>query len=363
MTDQVQDQRFGPYAKQRLFRVLIDLVHTTPKLSWSGLADHITEWRKVKFQRQSFYRLRDGTLDDANIEIIIGYVEAQHDGAIRDRLHPDAIFDELAKPARDYYFHIPEANDIDEWNEQILDEFSGVYFCVPASDENCFMPTSYIRRWLQEETRHNKAGQLDMGKLNTFIQRRMILILQKTPYGYFYAAELPLSALASSSFQSSCQRVLYEGIGVISSNTIQVKLRDCLTRVAKTHSIVIGRKYQRSEQMPHGLSFHVYHNQKDVVSRWQTLSEGDVEDLKLEQHLSIASEFFLQGPVSEATTPLPNRRDHIMMTIANDYVYFRKPPDFLANLDLHFVLSELSDEFTIRKILENPLVIGTMYEH
>ena len=363
MTEHAQDQSYGPYAKQRLFRVLTDLVSTTQKLSWSALADRITEWRGVKFQRQSFYRLRDGSLDDANIEIIVTYFEAQHDNTIRERLHPDAIFDELARPARDYYFHIPDANDIDEWNEQILNEFSGVYFCVPSNDENCFMPTSYVRKWLHEETKHNKEGQLDKGKLNTWIMRRMVLILQSTPYGYFYCAELPLSALATSEFQSSCQRVYYEGVGIISSNTIQVKLRDCLTRVAKTHSIVIGRKYPRSEQMPLGLRFHVNHQQKKVISKWEELSDDDIEALKQEQNLSIDSEFFLQGPVTMSTLPLPERRDHVMMTYANEYVYFKKPANFLANLDLHFVLSELSDTFSIKKILENPLVIGTLHEH
>jgi hypothetical protein len=299
-------------------------------------------------------------LGPANVEIIIQNYEENHDPNIRERLRPEAIFDHLAKPARANYFHNPEPNDLSEWNEQILDEFSGVYFCAPASEIESFMPTSHLREWLTEKTKHNKAGEINEGRLNIFLQRRTILILQKTASGYFYAAELPLSALATSSFKSSCQRVLYEGIGIVSSNTIQVKLRDCLTRVAKTHSIALVRKYAKSYDNPFGLALHVFHNQQEVINKWHDLSAEKIASLQEEQKLSIQSEYFMQGPVSEPAAPLPNRKSYISMFVANEYAYFKKPEDFLKNLDLHFVLSQLSDDITIRKILENPLTIGTI---
>ncbi len=360
MTKQTDTPLNERYAKQRLMRILTDMVEADQLLSWSALASDISVSRGVEFSRENLRRLRKGTLGPANVEIIIQYLEESRDPNIRERLRPDAIFDELAKPARDYYFHIPEPNDISEWNEQILDEFSGVYFCEPAAEIESFMPTSYLREWLTEESRHNKAGEIDEGRLNIFLQRRTILILQKTAFGYFYAAELPLSALATSNLKSSCQRVLYEGIGVVSSNTIQVKLRDCLTRVAKTHSIALVRKYAKSYDNPFDLALHVFHNQQKVIKKWQDLSADNIAALQEEQKLSIQSEYFMQGPVSEPAPPLPNRKSYISMIIANEYIYFKKPEDFLENLDLHFVLSHMSDDITIRKILENPLVIGTL---
>lgn len=348
------------YAKQRLMRILTDMVAGDQLLSWSALAADISVFRGVEFSRENLRRLRKGTLGPANVEIIIKYFEEKHDPSIRERLRPDAIFDEMAQSARDYYFHMPDQNDISEWNEQIMDEFSGVYFCAPASDIESFMPTSHLREWLTEKTRHNKAGKIDEGRLNIFLQRRTILILQKTAFGYFYAAELPLSALATSNLKSSCQRVLYEGIGVVSSNTIQVKLRDCLTRVAKTHSIALVRKYAKSYDNPFDLALHVFHNQREVIKKWHDLPADDIAALQEEQKLSIQSKYFMQGPVSEPAPPLPNRKSYISMIIANEYTYFKKPEDFLENLSLHFVLSQLADDITIRKILENPLVIGTL---
>lgn len=107
---------YGPYARQRLFRILLDLQQQEKNLNWSAMAEAIHEWRGILFQRNNFYRLKKGILQDANIEIIVSWIEAVYDSAIRDRLKPDAIFDEVGKAARDYYFHIPASNVMEEWD-------------------------------------------------------------------------------------------------------------------------------------------------------------------------------------------------------------------------------------------------------
>jgi hypothetical protein len=326
------------------------------------LAADISIWNEAEFSRENLRRLRHGGLGPQNVEIIIRFLEENHDPNIRERLRPEAIFDELAQPARDYYFHIPEANDIDDWSNQILDEFSGVYFCAPAAEVNSFMPTSYVRKWLAN-TQDDTKPAIQEGKLNPFIQRRSILILRKTAFGYFYAAELPLSALATPDLKSTCQRVFYEGIGIISANTIQIKLRDCLSRVAKTHAIVVGKKFARSYELPHDLNFHVFHNQAEVIAKWGELSHEDIGALKQEQRLTIASEYFLQGTVAEPTSPIANRKHYVSMVVPGESVYFKKPDDFLEHLGEHFALDQLADTATLRKIFENPLVVGTLDEN
>jgi len=348
------------YARQRLTRILTDMVRDDMSLNWSNLAAMISEYRGVEFNRENFRRLRKGRLSDGNLEIIISYIEDKHDPDIREKLKPESIFDDLARPARDYYFHIPEENNLDEWNEQILEEFEGIYFCGPAGQELTFMPSSYIRRWMREETGDNKDGGISQGKLNVFFKARSILILRATEYSYFYAAELPLSALMNPVEPAMCPRVYYEGIGIVSSNTIQIKLRCCLTRIPKTHTIAISEKTNYHRSRPHGLSLHILKNPDEIGKMWEKLSDEDVAFLKEEQALSIGSDFYLDGVAADPSAPLPSEKSYISMFLNNRNAYMRKPSDFLHNIDKHFFLSEVTDVENIRKIVETPLTIGSI---
>ncbi len=357
---QANQKRFTAYAHQRLFRLLTDLVHDTRSLSWSRLADRITEWRNVKFQRMSFYRLRDGNLDGNNVEIIVAYMEAHHDADIRARLEPSSIINEMALAARDYFFHIPEPNDIEDWNEQILEEFSGVYFCVHANMVESYLPSSYLRKRMEKESLTSNAGIARSGTAGTLFITRSVLVLQPTHLGYFYAAELPLSAFLPSRMKTTCHREYYEGVAVVSGNTIQVKLRDCLTRIPRTHAIAIVEKYDNAKTNPHGLSFQLMDKRKEVTQAWSKLSKEDIAALKTEHERAIKSEYFLHGPLSYTPTPLSSLSTKVGKIIASDMAYFPKPSEFLENLNDHFALGEFLNEDSLRKIVENPLVIGTL---
>lgn len=359
MSENVDQQGYGVYARQRLIRILIDLIETTKGLSWSSLADKITEARGIKFQRQNFYRLRDGMLGDENIEYIVKYLEAHHDPEIRHRLLPEAIFGEVGKSSRDYYFHIPTENYLDEWDEQILSEFSGAYLCAPANDKNSFIPLPVLRRWFADR---KTCPELSQGgrslDIKQYIQERSILILQRTTGSYFHAAEFPMSLLFPPSFSTMDIRMVHEGVGIISSNSIHVQLRECLSRVPKTHSILISSKTANHTGNPFGLSFYLPPGTEGVKEEWAKLSAHDRERLAQEYRLSLEADEYLSGPAQISVSPIPYLSNRVTMNFSRDYVYHRRPEGFLDNNELHFIRSDVENTAEIKKILANPLMIG-----
>jgi len=352
---------YGPYAYQRLFRILLDLQIEKQDMNWSSMADQIYMWRGVKFQRNNFYRLKKGTLQDDNVEIIVTWIEESYDPTIRERLLPQAIFDEVGKSSRDYYFHIPAENVLDDWDEQILDEFAGVYLCAPAGDKNTFIPLPILRNWFENRKNflhfEQKGRSLD---IKQYIQERTILILQKTSGSYFYAAEFPTSLLFPRTFETLDVRMVYEGVGIVSSNSIQVQLRECLARVPKTHSILINTKNKNQENNPFGLSLHLPPGTEGVRNDWKYLTDQAHKRLIQEYQHSIDADYYLTGPAQITVSPLPSLNSKVTMNFSRDYVYHRKPADFLRNKALHFIRPELENTAEIEKIIANPLSIGEL---
>ena len=353
---------YSPYARQRLFRLLTDLVNDKKDMNWSSMAQAIYDWRGVHFDRQNFYRLKKGTLSNANIEFIVQWFEAKFDQDIRERLKPQAIFDEVGKASRDYYFHIPKQNVVEEWDKQMLQDYAGIYYCVPEWDKNSLMPVSFLRQWFKDRTKFkatydSKHTTLD---IKQYINERFFLILQRTPWGYFYAAEFPLSILFPNEFETGCYQMLYEGVGIISSNSIQVYLRDCLSRVPKMHAIIVKPKTNYNYSNPYGLHFYVGPGTEAVRKEWQYLHQNDINQLKQEYKLSIQSDKYLTGPVQIMLSPVPDLKNHVHSNFSRNYVYHRKPADFLKHQDIHFIRSDLENTSQIEKILTNPLTIGEL---
>ncbi len=324
------------YAKQRLMRILTDMVAGDQLLSWSALAADITVFRGVEFSRENLRRLRKGTLGPANVEIIIKYIEEKHDPNIRERLRPDAIFDEMAQSARDYYFHMPDQNDMDDWNEQLLEELEGVYFCGNAEGTETYLPAQRILRLIQKQQSIRGKEPQQTGMAVTLFTSRTILVLRRTPHGYFHAAEIPLSSLVPTNLKMPCQRVFYEGVAVISANTIQIKLRDCLTRIPRTHSIAILAKPDAFYKKPHGLSLYTGRRSKEVEAIWNDMDAADVMALKHEHSLALEADYYMQGKALHSQSPLPAMATKISNIVSTDVAYFPKPRDFLKHLKDHF---------------------------
>ena len=229
---------YGPYEKQRLHRIFSDLAKDKKNLNWSSMAQAVSDFHGTHFQRNNFYRLSDGKLQDQNTDIIVKWLEAKYFPDIRERLKPAAIFDEAGVTDRDYYFHISENNFLDEHDQNLLQEYAGIYLCAPAWDRSSYLPLTFLREWYNDYKAmphiERKGRSLDVKQ---YISERSLLVLQRTPKYYFYAAEIPLSAMFPNAFETGCIKMAYEGVAVMSSNSINVKLRECLSRVPKNHQI------------------------------------------------------------------------------------------------------------------------------
>ncbi len=325
------------------------------------MADRISDWRGVQFQRVNFYRLRDGTLSGSNVEIIVSWLEAHFDPSVRTRLHPQAIFDEVGRSTRDYYFHLPPVSDVDDWNRQIVDTFAGVYLCAPTDDLNSYMPLPTLRRWFDDHAAVSAfSSKMRSNDLKQYIHERVVLVLQKTNSGYFYAAEIPTSVLFMDTFETLDLKMMYEGVGIVSGNTIQVQLRECLSRVPKTHSILIKNKTPTHLSNPFGLQIYLSHHYKAVREEWAQLSRDEREALRRELKLVIDAPQYLAGPVQIAASPVADMRSAISVNFSRDYVYHQKPRDFLSNAMDHFIRPDLLQKENIERILDNPLVIGEL---
>jgi len=362
----VQDKKtkasYNPYSKQRLFRILVDMVDANAGANWSSLAKDIHLHRGVHFQRNNFYRLKDGTLSDSNVEIIVRWFEEVHDNGIRERLKPQAIFDEVGRSSRDYYYHLPKQNYYEEWREQILEEYSGVYFCHPTSDSNSYLPVSFIERYFADSKSFPTLNSLQRARdLPHYLGKRSILILQATPYGYFYAASYPFNRLYDLGKMAKLSgESIHEGIAYVSANTIHVQLRECLTRVVKTYTIVIRNKNNQELKFPFGLSIHVPASKRSVLKEWELLTTQDVVNFKNEMAESIDSPRVMIGQGVKISSSLPSLNTRALVSNAYELTIVPKPANILSNLDQHFVNHEQCNIENIQRIIDNPLSIGEL---
>jgi len=351
---------YSTYAKQRLYRILEDLTKDKKSLNMSSMAQAVSDFHGTHFQRNNFYRLRDSKLQDQNIEIIVKWIEANYFPDIRDRLEPSAIFDEAGVADRDYYFHISEDNFLDDLDENLLNEYSGVYLCAPAWDKSSYLPLTFLRQWYDDHkamTHIEKKGRsLD---IKQYISERSLLILQRTPKYFFHAAEIPLSALFPEEFETGCIKMAYEGVAVMSSNSINVKLRECLSRVPKNHHILI-RKKGAVHNNAQGVSLHVPPDAYDVRKEWAALSDNDLSHLKEEYSHSLQSDYYMGGPTQISVSPVPYLKNKVDMVFPRDHIFHRKPKDFLTNKEYHLIKPELENAEAIQNILDNPLIISEL---
>lgn len=351
--------KFTPYARQKILRFLFDLLATRADMTWSGMAGDITEMRGIPFQRINFNRLRDGQLGDSNIDIIVEWIEAKFDADIRSKLVPQAIFDEVGRSQRDYYFYLPPGHVVEDLNEQILEEYAGVYLVAPSSDANTYLPLPFLRRFFADPKAFpdfKGAGRsLD---IKQYIGQRCFLVLQPTIGSYFYAAEFPMSLLVPPNFGAMDHRMVCEGIAVVSSNSIHVFMRDCLSRVPKSYAIVISPKSSALRQAANGLSFYVGVNAYDVRKDWPKLDAADIAHLKQEHGSFFDEDFYLYGPSQESASPIAEQKRRVGLTYSAEYVFYKRPKDLLEYPDKFFVLPEIYRKDMAEKIVESPLSIG-----
>jgi hypothetical protein len=354
------NQAYDTYAQQKLARILLDLKQTKAGYDWSSMADKITLHRGVNFQRINFYRLLEGKLSNPNIEIIVQWLEATEDCDIRDKLHPSGIFGEFGTKARDYYFHALDPNNFEAWQDAMLEEFSGVYLCAPARDKNSYLPMPTVRRFFDKEdpfTLDQNSRSLD---IKQYISERSILILQRTKKNFFHAAEFPMGMLFPKDFVTLDIKMVYEGVGIASANSLNITLRECLTRVPKTHAILISPKAAHHRRQPFGFSLYLETGMEKVMEEWQGLPEKELQHFYGEYQHSMNADYYMNGPAQIHVSPLPLLHNTVGTIFSRDMVYHQKPADFLSKPDMHFIRPDLENTAEIKRIINSPLTVGEL---
>lgn len=196
--------------------------------------------------------------------------------------------------------------------------------------------------------------------IKQYIAERSFLILRATPAGYYHAAEFPYSALFPPSFETLDLKMVYEGIGIASGNSIRVFLRECLSRVGKSHSILIAPKGNEST-MPHGLSLYTAGEVRtDVRSDWEGIDPISFYHFKEEFKDALELEYYLQGTAQIEVSPVPNLHNRVIMTFAREHVYHRKPADFMRRPVMHFVRPDVVGAEQVEGIINHPLSVGSL---
>lgn len=362
MATKVLAGAYSEYAFQRIIQKLDDLVRSHPHLSFSEIAAQITAWKRREFYREYFGRLRKFTLSDPLVDIIVDWIVEFHDSDLRSKLTPDAIFQEVGHSSRDFYFHLHERDDYDAWEEDVLMAFAGIYICAPAEDRNTYLPVSALRRFFADYKSAPPEAQLKRAlDVKQYINERSILILRATRTGYYHAAEFPMSLLLPPSFVTLDMKMVHEGIGIASGNSIRVFFRECLSRVGRSHSIIIHPKGRIEAANPRDISINVAgHVRGEVRDDWMKLDDADLRHLRDEFAETIAPDHHFKGVVQFEVSPLPNVKNRVEMTFSRECVYHRKPADFLRHPELHFIRPDIENTVEVERIVANPLAVGSL---
>ncbi|MBB4305118.1 hypothetical protein GGD81_004186 [Rhodobium orientis] len=353
-----KDSKYDSYAYRRILHRVLDLL---PKYeTWSAMANAISDYRGADFARNNLNRLRDGELGDVLLDVLVGWLET-HDPEFRLSLKPEAIFSEVGVSARDYYFHLFSMADLEEWDESLLGEFEGVYLCAPENDAHSYLPSNRVREELEgklivpEQWRKNRGNEI-----KRYIAQRSFLILKRTDAHYYHAAEVPMGALFPPEFETLDIKSFYEGVGIASSNTIHVFLRECLTRVPKLHSIIIKDKAAYNVANINGIEIYADVGIRYLRDEWKSLSGEHLDQMRTEFAEQIASDVFLRGTSQINVSPLPWTKNRVDLVYGTEQVYHRKPRNFLRDPHVHFIKPDLNIDPQLDRLIDNPLVIGEM---
>ncbi|PWE55003.1 hypothetical protein DEM27_16230 [Metarhizobium album] len=215
--------KYDVYAYQRVIQKVSAIVKAHPHLKGGGIAAAISEWRNVPFHREYMARLRNYKFADPHVDVIIDWIVAHHDPKFRTKLSPDSIFSQVGESSFDFYFHLSQMDDYDNWEEEVLKTFEGVYICAAAQDRHSYLPMTMVRHFFENKAAYDDKEKLKRSlDIKQYIAERSILILRATPMGYYHAAEFPLSLLFPPDFVTLDVRQVYEGIGIASGNSIHL---------------------------------------------------------------------------------------------------------------------------------------------
>jgi hypothetical protein len=351
-----KDSRFDSYARHRIRQRVFDTARDYP--SWDAVSTDIAEKLGIDIPRTYFQRLRKDELGNQTLETLVQWIELADPG-FRETLRPEGIFSEVGSSSRDYYFHLHQMRDLDSWDEALLQAFEGVYLCAPEDDKNAYLPMSYVRRVIldKQPIPKNFAGQR-LNDWRLYSAKRSILILKRTERYHFWAAEIPITGLYPPQANTNDITTYYEGVGIASSNSMHVFLRDCLSRAPRLHSILIKPKAGQNPFKTRAGELYAPRFLKDLDAEIMMLSDDDVAHMKREFEWSLQSDVFLTGNTQTSIPPLAWAKPDVDIIYGVPRVYHRKPSGFLDDPETHLLHPDMRYGPQVADIIANPLLIG-----
>lgn len=353
-----KDSLFDSYARHRIRQRVFDLFAQFN--NWDAMAAAISEQMGVEFSRTYLQRLRRDELGNQTLETVVQWIE-RADPSFRQTLRPEGIFSEVGSSSRDYYFHLHQMPDLDAWDEALLQAFEGVYLCAPEYDKNSYLPMSYVRRVIldKQPSPKNFGGQR-LNDWRLYSSKRSTLILKRTERYHFWAAEIPIPGLYPVEAVTNDITTYYEGVGIASSNTIHVFLRDCLSRAPRLHSILIKPKSSYKVFQTRAGELYAPTSLKDLDAEIMMLPDEDVAHMKQEFEWPLQSDVFLTGSTQTSIPPLALAKPDITLISGEPRVYHRKPVGFLDDPATHLLHPDMAYGPQIADIIANPLLIGDL---
>jgi len=350
------DSKYDEFAKHRILTRLYQVFKDYG--DWSAMANAISLDRGVRFQRTNFNRIRNDTAGDDILDVVVNWL-ASKDENFKNCLKPESIFADVGISARDYYFHLFSAENLTDWDENLLTEFEGIYLCAPEFDANSYMPMPRVRELLIEKKPipNNWQGQRSLD-IKQYIAERSVIVLRCTNAFFYHAAEIPLGCLFPTKFQTLDIKSFYEGVGIASSNTIHVFLRECLSRVPKLHSILIKPKSEHQTFKFRGIDIYAPTAIKDIDAQFAMLTDDQVEHMKREMKIDNESDVFLRGSSQNNVSPLAWTKNRVDLIYNTDQVYQRKPVKLFDDPATHFIHPEVDISPQLEAVIDNPLLVG-----
>ncbi|PWE55002.1 hypothetical protein DEM27_16225 [Metarhizobium album] len=134
-----------------------------------------------------------------------------------------------------------------------------------------------------------------------------------------------------------------------------------MSRTGKLHSILITLNGKHEADNPHGIPLYTEPEVRQYVRQeWQQMGAADLEHMKREFAQSFDLGLHLEGQAQVNLSPVPDVKNRVVMIYPREYVYHRKPADFLRHPDLHFILPDLKNAEEVERLISNPLAVGSL---
>jgi hypothetical protein len=364
--------------KLKLFRAICELCENNSRLTKTSIADAISESRNISFDRQNLYRLASGKLGSEHVEVIVSWLEATHDGAIRDKLDMNKDVERFSYAHREFFpsgvaepvlMELEARAATGQAQPQLL-------LRSPIKDHRSFYPASHINQNWDDFFEDDSMGvtlqhRLDRGSFANFLDARSLIFLQEVSQGVFFVRDIPLSSLYTGHITEGSQRASYMGVLHILGDRAFLDARDMLTRQRSSHMMRIyfysdatvssplakKRDYIKKissypsrqpsiESMPLDEVSRIY-VPREFLQEIEGLSNQERCELLLSHKAQLESAFELRGAASYESAPLATLPS---MFVSVDCIYVPKDEDLFLTPELTLPRAHLIDKRKLNRL-------------